>query len=79
MNSIALLLPSVMVPVLSKIRTSQSPAASIPFPDFAIILSLPYLVIPDTPIAGRRPPMVVGIKATSKATSVAMSALYPRK
>ena len=79
MNSTALLLPSVIVPVLSKIKISQSPAASIPLPDFAIILYLPNRVIPATPIAGSSPPIVVGINATNSATKVAMSVLYPRK
>ena len=64
MNLIALLLPSVIVPVLSRINTSQSPAASMPLPDFATILSLPSLVIPATPMAGSNAPIVVGISAT---------------
>jgi hypothetical protein len=59
-KAIAILLPSVIVPVLSKIKTSQSPAACIPFPDLATILSLPSLVMPEIPIAGSRPPIVVG-------------------
>ena len=36
-NSIALLFPTVMVPVLSRRMTSASPAVSIAFPDFATI------------------------------------------
>ena len=68
-----------MVPVLSNIKISQSPAASIPFPDLATMLSLPILVIPATPIADSSPPIVVGIRATRSAINIAISAIYPRK
>ncbi len=44
-----------------------------------MMLSFPILVIPATPIAGSKPPMVVGIRATNNATKDAISILYPTK
>ena len=58
-----------MVPVLSKSKTSISPATSTALPDFAITLAFKARFIPAIPIAGSKPPMVVGIKHTNKATN----------
>ena len=48
----ACLLPTVIVPVLSKSTTSASPAVSMAFPDFATILLLYSRDIPERPMAG---------------------------
>ena len=69
MNSTAWRLPSVIVPVLSSRSTSTSPAASTARPDSAITLRLIMRSMPAMPIALRRPPIVVGIRHTSRATS----------
>ena len=62
-------LPWVIVPVLSSNSTSQSPAASTARPDVAITLARIIRPMPATPIADSRPPIVVGIRHTSSATS----------
>ena len=69
MNSTAWRLPSVIVPVLSSSSTSTSPAASTARPDMAITLAWIMRSMPAMPIAESRPPIVVGIKHTSSATS----------
>ncbi len=73
MNLIAFLIPFVIVPVLSSRRASVSPAASIAFPDFAIILLTDILFMPDMPIAGRSAPIVVGRRQTYSAITTARS------
>ena len=69
MNSVAWRLPSVIVPVLSSSSTSTSPAASTARPDMAITLAWIMRSMPAMPIAESRPPIVVGIRQTSSATS----------
>ena len=69
MNSVAIRLPSVMVPVLSSSSVSTSPAASTARPDIASTLCCTSRSIPAIPIAESSPPMVVGIRHTSSATS----------
>ena len=61
-------LPSVIVPVLSRSSTSTSPAASTARPDIAITFAWCIRSMPAMPIAERSPPMVVGIRHTSRAT-----------
>jgi hypothetical protein len=68
-KAVACRLPSVIVPVLSSSRTSTSPAASTARPDMAMTLARCIRSIPAMPIAERSPPMVVGIRQTSRATS----------
>ena len=70
-------LPCVMVPVLSSISTSTSPAASTARPDVAITLACIMRLMPATPTADNRPPMVVGIRQTSKATSAVRLTTVP--
>ena len=72
MNAAAWRLPSVMVPVLSSSRTSTSPAASTARPEVAITFACIMRLMPATPIADSRPPMVVGIRHTSSAMSAVM-------
>ena len=62
-------LPSVMVPVLSSSSTSTSPAASTARPEVAMTLAWIMRSMPAMPMADSRPPMVVGIRHTSSATS----------
>ncbi len=66
-------LPRVMVPVLSSRRTSTSPAASTARPEVAITLCSISRLMPATPIAESRPPMVVGIRQTRSAASTVMA------
>ena len=68
-NAIAWRLPSVIVPVLSSSSTSTSPAASTARPDIAITFAWIMRSMPAMPIAESRPPIVVGIRQTSSATS----------
>ncbi len=70
-------LPNVMVPVLSSRSTSQSPAASTARPDVATTLARIILPIPATPIADSRPPIVVGMRHTSSATSTVIDTGVP--
>ena len=69
-NAFALRLPSVIVPVLSSINISTSPAASIALPLIASTFAWFSLLIPAIPIAESNAPMVVGARQTSKATKV---------
>ena len=64
--------PSVIVPVLSSSSTSTSPAASTARPDVAITLARSMRPMPARPMADSSPPMVVGIRQTSSATSTVM-------
>ena len=71
-------LPRVMVPVLSSSNTSTSPAASTARPLVAMTLAPSIRLMPATPMADSRPPMVVGIRQTSSATStVTVTAVPP--
>ena len=76
-NSVAWRLPKVMVPVLSSSSTSTSPAASTARPEVAITLACIMRLMPATPMADNSPPIVVGIRQTSKATSTASSTTEP--
>jgi len=67
MISAASRLPKVIVPVLSSSRVSTSPAASTARPDMASTLKRVTRSMPAIPMAESRPPMVVGIRQTSKA------------
>ena len=69
-SSVAMRLPSVMVPVLSSSSTSTSPAASTARPLMAITFLRSRRSMPAMPMAESRPPMVVGIRQTSSATIV---------
>ena len=68
-NATAWRLPSVIVPVLSSSSTSTSPAASTARPLIAITFCWIIRSIPAMPIALSSPPIVVGIRQTSSATS----------
>ena len=70
-------LPCVIVPVLSINSTSTSPAASTARPDVAITLACIILLMPATPTAESRPPMVVGIRHTSSAISAVTLTTVP--
>ena len=76
-NATACLFPRVIVPVLSSSSTSTSPAASTARPDIAITFFLISRSIPAMPIAGKRPPIVVGIRHTSSATSTVTLMAFP--
>jgi len=67
-RALAWRLPWVMVPVLSSSSTSTSPAASTARPEVAITLACIMRLMPATPTADSRPPMVVGIRHTSSDT-----------
>ncbi len=69
MNAVAWRLPWVIVPVLSSRSTSTSPAASTARPEVASTLAWIIRSMPAMPIALSRPPIVVGIRHTSSATS----------
>ncbi len=62
----------MIVPVLSSSNTSTSPAASTARPDVAITFFCIMRSMPATPMADSKPPMVVGIRHTSSATSTVM-------
>ncbi|CAB3775157.1 hypothetical protein LMG29542_08539 [Paraburkholderia humisilvae] len=70
-------LPSVIVPVLSSSSTSTSPAASTARPEVAITFACIMRLMPATPIADSRPPIVVGIRQTSSATSAVIVTTWP--
>ena len=70
-------LPMVMVPVLSRSSVSTSPAASTARPDMAITFAWIIRSMPAMPMAERRPPMVVGMRHTSRATSVVTVTTWP--
>ncbi len=61
-----------MVPVLSSSSTSTSPAASTARPEVAMTLACIMRLMPATPIADSRPPMVVGMRHTSSAIRAVM-------
>ena len=67
-NSVAIRLPSVIVPVLSRRIVSTSPAASTARPLVGITLWRMSRSIPAMPIADRSPPIVVGMRHTRSAT-----------
>ena len=69
MNSAAWREPNVIVPVLSSSSVVTSPAASTARPDMASTLRCTSRSMPAMPIADSRPPIVVGIRHTSSATS----------
>ena len=77
MNSVAILFPRVMVPVLSIRTTSTFPAASTALPLNEITLLCSSLSMPAMPMAGKRPPMVVGMRQTSKAIRIGMDSATP--
>jgi hypothetical protein len=77
MKALAWRLPCVMVPVLSSSSTSTSPAASTARPEVAITLACIMRLMPATPTADNRPPMVVGIRHTSSATSAVSDTTVP--
>ncbi len=77
MNSSAMRLPKVMVPVLSSSSVSTSPAASTARPDVAITLKRISRSMPAMPIAESRPPIVVGIRQTSSAISTVTDSTVP--
>ena len=58
-----------MVPVLSSSSTSTSPAASTARPDIAITFAWIMRSMPAMPMAESSPPIVVGMRQTSSATS----------
>jgi len=68
-NAVAWRLPCVIVPVLSSSSTSTSPAASTARPLVAITFAWIIRSMPAMPIAESKPPIVVGIRHTSSATS----------
>ena len=70
-------LPWVIVPVLSSISTSTSPAASTARPDVAITLACIMRLMPATPTAESSPPIVVGIRHTSSAISAVRLTTVP--
>ena len=72
MNSDAWRLPRVMVPVLSSMRMSTSPAASMARPLMARTFAWLRRLMPAMPIAESSAPIVVGARHTSRATSVVM-------
>ena len=79
MNSAAWRLPRVMVPVLSRRRTSTSPEASTARPDIASTFFWSRRSMPAMPIAERRAPMVVGMRQTSSAISTTTDTEAPEK
>ena len=62
----------MIVPVLSRIIVSTSPQASTALPDMAMTLKRVTRSMPAIPMADSRPPMVVGIRQTSRAIKVEM-------
>ena len=69
--------PIVIVPVLSRSSTSTSPAASIARPDIASTFFWISRSIPAMPIAESSPPMVVGIRHTSRAVTTGTESATP--
>ena len=78
MNSVAMRLPKVIVPVLSSSSVSTSPAASTARPEVAITLKRISRSMPAMPMADSRPPMVVGMRQTSSAISTVDRQFRPR-
>ena len=77
MSSVAMRLPSVMVPVLSRSSTSTSPAASTARPLMAMTFLRSRRSMPAMPMAESRPPMVVGMRQTSSATMAVADSATP--
>ena len=77
MNSAAWREPKVMVPVLSSSSVDTSPAASTARPDIASTLRWTRRSMPAMPIAESSPPMVVGIRHTSRAISTIIDCFAP--
>src|SRR5216684_8606306 len=77
MNSAAWRFPSVIVPVLSSSNVFTSPAASTAPPDIASTLCCTSRSMPAMPIAESRPPIVVGMRHTSSATSTGSDTEVP--
>ncbi len=65
------------MPVLSSSSTSTSPAASTARPLVAMTFAPSIRLIPATPIADNKPPIVVGIRHTSSATSTVTLTAWP--
>ena len=63
----------MIVPVLSSSSVSTSPATSTALPLLAMMLARRARSMPAMPMAASRAPMVVGIRQTSRATSVGTS------
>ena len=78
MNSAASRLPKVIVPVLSSSSVSMSPAVSTALPDIASTLRCTMRSMPAMPMAESRPPIVVGMRQTSSATSAVVVTSPPR-
>ena len=76
-NSTAWRLPKVMVPVLSSSSVLTSPEASTALPLIASTLCCITRSMPAMPMAESSPPMVVGIRQTSNATSTATVGVVP--
>ncbi len=76
-NSLGMRLPNVIVPVLSSSSVSTSPAASTARPEVATTLKRIKRSMPAMPMAESRPPMVVGIRQTSSATSTVTDKVAP--
>ena len=68
-----------MVPVLSSISTSMSPAASTARPEVASTFFCTSRSMPAMPMAESSPPMVVGMRHTSSATSAPTPSEPPKK
>src|SRR4249920_462787 len=66
-----------MVPVLSSRMTSTSPEASTARPLIASTLKRATRSIPAMPMADRRPPIVVGMRHTSRAVRATVSTVVP--
>src|ERR1035441_10074907 len=77
MNSTACRLPSVMVPVLSSSSVLTSPAASTALPLMASTLCCITRSSDLMPMAESSPPMVVGIRHTSRETSIVTVGALP--
>ena len=73
----AMRLPRVMVPVLSRSSVSTSPAASTARPLMAMTFFRRSRSIPAMPMAESSPPMVVGMRHTKSATMVVAESATP--
>ncbi len=69
--------PRVIVPVLSRSRTSTSPAASTARPLMARTFFWTMRSMPAMPMAFSRPPIVVGIRQTRRATRTVVVKVTP--
>ena len=77
MNSDAMRLPKVMVPVLSSRSVSTSPAASTARPEVATTLKRIRRSMPAMPMAESRPPIVVGMRQTRSAIRTVTVSVVP--